>query len=432
MEGRDRSSSHFVGFDGLRLLAAFSVIFSHAFLLAAGHEGNEPLVRLLGPGNIIGLYGVFTFFIISGFLLGRSLAANQKPLNYAVNRTLRILPGFFACVAVTAFVIGPLFSATPVRDYFSLDVVGSYLRWSLSTLADSPQRGLFAYGGATAAVVNGSLWSLHYEALSYAFLLALWLSLGRHSSVAAAALLLSAAVWMFPAVAARLTSIGYTLPYFSAGVAMSWFYSRYGTHVLGAGICLTGLVVAAVYGWQFYAFAIFGAYLIVFLGERPNVGSAVAARLGDCSYGLYLYGWPAEQIAKQITGTDSVLALLSIATPLAFACAVASYRAIERPAMNARVAVTGVISRAIARGLGERERAAAARGAKLAFIASAAFVLTSKVRWWFFFESLSLIVLSAAAGAGIASIWSRLSAPAAAGKPTEEELASPRLESAAE
>jgi peptidoglycan/LPS O-acetylase OafA/YrhL len=426
----DRSSSHFVGFDGFRLLAAFSVIFSHAFLLATGHESNEPLVRLLGPGNILGLYGVFTFFIISGFLLGRSLAANQKPLTYAVNRTLRILPGFMACVAVTAFVIGPLFSARPLRDYFSLDVVGNYLRWSLTSLADTQMPGLFAYDGASAGIVNGSLWSLRYEALSYVFLLALWLSLGRHSRVAAAALALSVAVWTFPAVAGRLLSIGYTLPYFSAGVVMSWFYGKYGTHVVGAAISLAGLVVAAMYGWQLYAFAFFGAYLVVFLGERPNIGSAIAARLGDCSYGLYLYGWPAEQIAKQVTGTDSVLVLLLIATPLAFACAVASYRAVERPAMNARVAVTGFISRTINAVLGERQRAAA-WGAKLAFIVSATFVLTAEVRWWYFFESLGLMALSALAGAIVASIWARLSVPTTSANPAAHEAASPPLESAA-
>jgi len=41
-------AKHFAGFDGLRLIAAVSVIFSHSFLVATGSEENEPLVRLLG------------------------------------------------------------------------------------------------------------------------------------------------------------------------------------------------------------------------------------------------------------------------------------------------------------------------------------------------------------------------------------------------
>ena len=71
-------TNHFPGFDGLRLLAAFAVIFSHSYLIATGTEADEPFVRLLGPRNIIGLYGVFAFFSISGFLLARSLSRNLR------------------------------------------------------------------------------------------------------------------------------------------------------------------------------------------------------------------------------------------------------------------------------------------------------------------------------------------------------------------
>jgi peptidoglycan/LPS O-acetylase OafA/YrhL len=72
---RLQTSRYFSGFDGLRLVAALSVIFSHAFLIATGSEDTEPFVRRLGPNNSVGLYGVFTFFIISGFL---SLSANAS------------------------------------------------------------------------------------------------------------------------------------------------------------------------------------------------------------------------------------------------------------------------------------------------------------------------------------------------------------------
>jgi peptidoglycan/LPS O-acetylase OafA/YrhL len=95
--------AEFPGFEGLRLVAAASVLFSHAFLIATGNENGEPFVRTLGPGNIIGLYGVYTFFIISGFLLARSLARESGPSVFAINRILRIYPGFVFCVIITAF-----------------------------------------------------------------------------------------------------------------------------------------------------------------------------------------------------------------------------------------------------------------------------------------------------------------------------------------
>jgi peptidoglycan/LPS O-acetylase OafA/YrhL len=46
-------------FDNLRFLAAASVVFSHAFLIADGHELNEPFVR--STGHILGIHGVFVF-----------------------------------------------------------------------------------------------------------------------------------------------------------------------------------------------------------------------------------------------------------------------------------------------------------------------------------------------------------------------------------
>jgi peptidoglycan/LPS O-acetylase OafA/YrhL len=61
------AAPRFRNFDTIRLVAAASVIFSHAFLICDGHDGNEPFVRL--TGHIIGIHGVFAFLIISGFLV---------------------------------------------------------------------------------------------------------------------------------------------------------------------------------------------------------------------------------------------------------------------------------------------------------------------------------------------------------------------------
>ena len=43
-------------FDLLRLVAATSVIFSHAFLLAEGKQDNEPLCRLTGGQSVLGSF----------------------------------------------------------------------------------------------------------------------------------------------------------------------------------------------------------------------------------------------------------------------------------------------------------------------------------------------------------------------------------------
>lgn len=140
------SPTHFPGFDGLRLLAAMSVLFSHGFLIATGSEQDEPLARLLGKGEIAGMYGVYTFFIISGFLLARSLALDPSVLRFAVNRILRIYPGFIFCVIATAIVLGPIGSSLSWSEYLVRSEVREYAATSLICLCDPAKLpGVYAY-----------------------------------------------------------------------------------------------------------------------------------------------------------------------------------------------------------------------------------------------------------------------------------------------
>src|SRR3954468_22563400 len=65
-------------FDALRLLAALSVVFSHSFLIAEGTEASEPFVWLTRNQCVLGLMGVFVFFIISGYLVTGSFGLPRR------------------------------------------------------------------------------------------------------------------------------------------------------------------------------------------------------------------------------------------------------------------------------------------------------------------------------------------------------------------
>jgi len=389
---------YLVGFDGLRLVGALSVMFSHAYYIARGSEDTEPLVRLLGDGNILGVYGVYTFFIISGFLLTRSLSARPDPIVYAVNRTLRLLPGFLGCVLVVAVVIGPLFSTVTLGEYWARPETWRYISKSVRVLEDGWLPAIYPHNGVTAEMVNGSLWSLRYEALSYVFLLVLWQVFGRSGWVAAVVAVLAVLTFSWSAANERLPGIAYTLPYFSGGVVLAWIRSRYRLDSRVAVLCGLGLVASAVAGVQMVAFAVFGAYIVVYLGERDNLASRLTQRIGDCSYGIYLYGWPAEQMVKHWTGTTRPLLLLALAVPLAFVLAYASSRLVELPAMRLRKPLAGALHRAVSGllALAPRARVMAIRSAKVAFIVAASVVLTSETLWWYFLWSMSTIALVSA------------------------------------
>src|SRR5688572_15400253 len=106
-------------FDAVRLAAALAVVFSHSFLIAEGTERNEPFVWITGNQSILGLLGVFVFFVISGYLVTESYVRNPAPGRFALRRTLRIYPGLVVNVLVCAFLVGPLVSALPLGAYLA-------------------------------------------------------------------------------------------------------------------------------------------------------------------------------------------------------------------------------------------------------------------------------------------------------------------------
>lgn len=347
--GGEEPTSSFPGFDGLRLVAAVSVLFSHAFLIAEGTEAREPLHALLGRGNILGLYGVFTFFIISGFLLTRSLSQRPDLVQFSINRTLRILPGFLFCLAATSLVIGALVTPLDLLSYYAQPEVYRYVASSLMCLCDSWENPfLFAADPKLAGVKNGSLWSLSYEVLSYVFLLWLWALLRRPMLVAAAIGAVAVATVLSPFANKAIPGVAYTLPYFAAGVIMQIVHQRFGTTRLVALASVVLLCASAFVGLQQYAFAVFGAYLVVFLAERPNLGSRFARRWGDMSYGLYLFGWPVEQLTQQAMGLRDGWQLFAASLPAVFACAAVSWWAVERPSLRLKALIGNVLARSSA------------------------------------------------------------------------------------
>jgi peptidoglycan/LPS O-acetylase OafA/YrhL len=147
-----------------------------------------------------------------------------------------------------------------------------------------------------------------------------------------------------------MPGIAYTLPYFAAGIVMYSIYIRFGTSRTIAAVCLVLLMASAMFGAQQYAFAPLGAYLAVFVGMQPNVGSRIARRVGDLSYGIYLFGWPIEQLTQQFTGIRNGWALFACSLPLVLAVAALSWWTVERPFMRLKA------SRAIASSHGAMRR----------------------------------------------------------------------------
>ncbi|EUA24317.1 putative membrane protein [Mycobacterium xenopi 3993] len=82
-----------------RLTLATGVILWHSFPLTGHHIAFQPVHQLLRDAWVDG------FFAISGFLITWSWLSNPRLCTYLVARGLRILPGLWLCLIITAFVI---------------------------------------------------------------------------------------------------------------------------------------------------------------------------------------------------------------------------------------------------------------------------------------------------------------------------------------
>jgi len=311
-------------FDLLRLVAALSVIFSHAFLLAENSQDHDPLMMLTGGQAILGLAGVFVFFTISGYLITQSFESTRLPLVFLAKRALRIFPGLLGCLLVCVFVIGPLVTRLPLAEYFAQP--GTYLFLLHNAVLDVEYNrlpGVVFWSGNIGGIVNGPLWSLPCEALLYLMLFGLGLC--RLLILPVCLLLLAAGVAALCIDIAGNTfgSALWLLGFFAAGMCC---YRLRGSGIFArhwALLALLGLVLSVPARLFLVGFALFGSYLTIYLAVNRRLPVVPAARFGDLSYGLYIYGWPIEQCVIYFSGGTApwwevFLISVALAVPTAF------------------------------------------------------------------------------------------------------------------
>lgn len=103
-------------FSLIRLLAAASVVISHAVYLGTG-DRVEPLSGITRYN--LGQHAVNVFFIMSGLMVAGSLDGSASLAHFVVARALRIFPALAVCAVLTAFLLGPWVTSLPLSGYFA-------------------------------------------------------------------------------------------------------------------------------------------------------------------------------------------------------------------------------------------------------------------------------------------------------------------------
>jgi peptidoglycan/LPS O-acetylase OafA/YrhL len=322
-------------FDALRLVAAVSVLFSHAFLIAEGTQRHEPLIRLTGNQSILGLCGVFVFFAISGILVTQSFEETGNPLSFLAKRALRIFPGLFAATLLSAFVLAPLVTTLDPGAYFSQPAPYRYVVGN--TLLDQTVQelpGVMFVNNPVGLEINGSMWTLRFEFMMYVMVLVLGMLRLLTLPVALLLLGLGMACLHFEALE-LLGGWGWLLGFFAAGMVL---YKLRATRIFDGRIALlalAGLVLSVPLRQFILLFPLFGCYLALWAALNPRLPAVPVARFGDLSYGLYVYGWPVEAAVMWFSGGRAAWwQVFLISLPATTAIAFLSWHLIERPALR--------------------------------------------------------------------------------------------------
>lgn len=321
----ERGHNHF---HALRLFAAWLVIWSHAYAIT-GRPNDEPFAHLT-MAKSAGALAVDVFFVVSGFLVAASVQRHAWP-RFLLARALRIYPALLVCIVLTVFVLGPLLTThagywTDARTWQYL--LGNATLWR----AEFWLPGVFE--GLPRDAVNGSLWTLPIEVRLYLALLvaALVGMLRPRRYLAAWALAIAgAAAYALRAgpLPEHLAYLAWAAAFFITGtllwlwrdrIRLSWWACA---GLLAAAVALRGSTAFAA---AYFALVAYGTFCVAFRARLP------AIRRTDLSYGVYLYGWPMQQLAL-LAGATTVWANTLVATALALGCAAVSWFLVERPAL---------------------------------------------------------------------------------------------------
>lgn len=335
-------------FNVLRLAAALAVLFGHSFVLAAGHQdfaSVDPVSRVLmqvtGFGEAIHELAVNLFFVVSGFLVTRSLQQRASLADFVEARVLRLFPA--AIVSTVLTIVGLSFLSTlPAAAYFTDPETWEYLlRNTLVWSVDYDLPGVFADNPYPVAV-NGSLWTLPVELRCYLLVLLLGVAgLARRQSLANVALCIPVILYLVPEWSHLLTRDPAKWRLFLFFIVGSFFCINRRSIPVGwfPAAALLGLYAATANLPRLHgiAFVVLVAYLTLALALVRHVRWLDPGRFGDISYGVYLYAFPVQQaLIHALPDIRNGWSLAALAAAATLPLAVLSWIAVERPALAAK------------------------------------------------------------------------------------------------
>ncbi|GEN67541.1 MULTISPECIES: acyltransferase family protein [Chryseobacterium] len=282
-------------FDFIRVLLAFIVFVGHLGALSV-----SPQLKFLEHSPVE--VAVFSFFIVSGFLIARSYERSSSLKSYAKKRFNRIVPAYLLVVFLCTVLLS-LVSKLPFSEYFGNTQVYKYWFWN-SIFMNFKSPWLPGVFGNQA--VNGALWTLKIEMCFYIAVPFMFLFFGKNNkyrNVSLIVLYFLSLVFLNyfemtgkPAISRQLPG---SLCYFIGGMLLYFNFDKFIQHKH------TLFIIAIITVWIDLIFKIklfspimisiivlYIAYSFKFLN---NFG-----KYGDFTYGIYIFHFPVIRVFQTL------------------------------------------------------------------------------------------------------------------------------------
>lgn len=329
----------------VRLVLASAVILTHCYWRVHHVGGKDALSDWLGlPMSV---YAVDGFFFLSGFLVYGSLRRWAQPAPFMLARLARMMPALIVSVLLTVFV-GAFVTRLGWATYLGGETA-RFIGYNLTLMG-----GHYSLSGVMCegrpCVVNGSLWTLHWEMLCYLTLAGLaligmagerWMKMLVIPATVAAALLVH-----LPPIHALLEQMGgrgslyfvenadrlWTL--FTAGIAAQIWRDKIILSWPALGLLTIVNLLAHHWGVNYHVQTLFIGYAVLCCGFLTARHGAISAHWPDYSYGMYIYAFPGMMLLSGLLRTDNYLWLALCNFVLTLPLAALSWHWVEKPVLD--------------------------------------------------------------------------------------------------
>ncbi|MBK9246641.1 MAG: acyltransferase [Ignavibacteria bacterium] len=330
----------------MRFFLATLVILSHA-LPIGGFPNYDPFIMLSHHATTLGTVAVAGFFALSGFLITRSYYTTQNIQQFLWHRFLRIFPGFWVCLIISAFVFAPLMQWLEKGSMYGLfESEESPLRYIYSNLF------LFIHQWTIAGLptttpyhgINGSLWTLIHEFICY-------LGVGVFGVLSIlqkrwTVVMLLILLWTLQLLRIHTpTAVPFVVGHpfieefirlsitFFCGAVFFLFKDKVPFSGMMAIVAVLIYLGGAALGFTLEVESMTISYCMFWLTFK--LPFQAFDKRGDFSYGLYIYAFPTQQMLA-ILGAHQLgyipFVILGIIGTLIFA--IPSYKFIEKPMLE--------------------------------------------------------------------------------------------------